>query len=143
MHSQLARQEIYPVIKYETVLTPIKGERSEVAINDHQRSTEKRNGIEQWINTKDLKQTVLIFRAINHPLRKSIMNLLYQKGTMTVTEIYICLRLDQSVASQHLKILRNAGVVKTEKSGKFISYSLNEYKLNQLSQLISIVVSFN
>ena len=43
---------------------------------------------------------------------------------MTVTDIYVKLRLEQSVASQHLAILRKAGVVQTERDGKFIFYSL-------------------
>ncbi|MCL4132917.1 UNVERIFIED_CONTAM: hypothetical protein GTU68_015212 [Idotea baltica] len=55
---------------------------------------------------------------------------------MTVTDIYIKLRLEQSVASQHLAILRRAGVVITERQGKFIYYSLNNERLDQISKLV-------
>jgi DNA-binding transcriptional ArsR family regulator len=55
---------------------------------------------------------------------------------MTVTDIYIKLRLEQSVASQHLAILRRAGVVLTERQGKFIYYSLDKDRLSQISQLV-------
>jgi len=55
---------------------------------------------------------------------------------MTVTDIYIKLRLEQSVASQHLAILRRAGVVITERQGKFIYYSLNNERLEQISKLV-------
>jgi len=44
--------------------------------------------------------------------------------------------LEQSVASQHLAILRRAGVVITERQGKFIYYSLDKDRLNQISKLV-------
>ena len=55
---------------------------------------------------------------------------------MTVTDIYVKLRLEQSVASQHLAILRRAGVVVTQRQGKYIYYSLNKDRLEQISGLI-------
>jgi len=44
---------------------------------------------------------------------------------MNVTDIYVKLRIEQSVASQHLAILRNEGFVSTEREGKTIWYSIN------------------
>jgi len=58
------------------------------------------------------------------------------KKNVTVTDIYIKLRLEQSVASQHLAILRRAGVVITERQGKFIYYSLDKDRLAQISKLV-------
>ncbi|MGA0257808.1 MAG: ArsR/SmtB family transcription factor, partial [Saprospiraceae bacterium] len=71
-----------------------------------------------------------------HKLRQRIIDLLDSSQTMTVTDIYIKLRLEQSVASQHLAILRRAGVVITERQGKFIYYSLDKDRLNQISKLV-------
>ena len=62
-----------------------------------------------------LKKTAIILRALNHLLRQQIFNLLEENGKMTVSEIYGKLHLEQSVASQHLAIMRRAGIVKTEK----------------------------
>ena len=59
---------------------------------------------------------------------------------MTVTDIYIKLRLEQSVASQHLAILRRAGVVVTDRDGKFINYSLDRNRLAQISKLVEDLV---
>ncbi len=84
----------------------------------------------------DLRRAVLVLRAVNHKLRQSIVDLLEEHGRMTVTEIYIKLRLEQSVASQHLAILRKAGVVITERDGKFIYYALDKDRLAQISRLI-------
>ena len=84
----------------------------------------------------ELRKAVLVLRAINHKLRQRIIDLLEENESMTVTDIYIKLRLEQSVASQHLAILRRACVVNTERQGKFIHYSLNKERLGQISQLI-------
>ncbi len=66
-------------------------------------------------------------RALYHPLRQSILVLINDnKNRMNVTDIYVKLRIEQSVASQHLAILRNEGFVTTEREGKTIWYSTNE-----------------
>ena len=69
-------------------------------------------------------------------MRQRIIDLLEENEYMTVTDIYIKLRLEQSVASQHLAILRRAGVVATERQGKFINYSLDKDRLSQISRLV-------
>lgn len=84
----------------------------------------------------ELRKAVLVLRAINHKLRQRIIDLLEENSQMTVTDIYIKLRLEQSVASQHLAILRRAGVVVTERNGKYIYYSLDETRLSQISKLV-------
>jgi DNA-binding transcriptional ArsR family regulator len=88
----------------------------------------------------ELRKAVLVLRAINHKLRQRMIDLLEEHGQMTVTDIYIRLRLEQSVASQHLAILRRAGVVITERSGKFINYSLDKDRLAQISKLVEELV---
>ncbi len=88
------------------------------------------------LDYSELRRAVLVLRAVNHKLRQSIVDLLEENERMTVTEIYIKLRLEQSVASQHLAILRKAGVVITERQGKFIYYGLNKDSLAQISRLI-------
>ena len=88
------------------------------------------------LDYKELRKAVLVLRAVNHKLRQRIIDLLDSGETMTVTDIYIKLRLEQSVASQHLAILRRAGVVVTERQGKFIYYSLNNERLDQISKLV-------
>jgi DNA-binding transcriptional ArsR family regulator len=84
----------------------------------------------------ELRKAVLVLRAINHKLRQRIIDLLEENGNMNVTDIYIKLRLEQSVASQHLAILRRAGVVAADRNGKFINYSLDKDRIAQISRLI-------
>ena len=84
----------------------------------------------------ELRKAVLVLRAVNHKLRQRIIDLLEENERMTVTDIYIKLRLEQSVASQHLAILRRAGVVSTDRHGKFIYYTLDHERLSQISDLV-------
>ena len=84
----------------------------------------------------ELRKAVLVLRAVNHKLRQRIIDMLDEHEKMTVTDIYIKLRLEQSVASQHLAILRRAGVVATERNGKFIYYTIDKARLDQISRLV-------
>jgi DNA-binding transcriptional ArsR family regulator len=98
--------------------------------------TLKKGQTEIELDYAELRKAVLVLRAINHKLRQRIIDLLEEHEAMTVTEIYVKLRLEQSVASQHLAILRRAGVVQTDRSGKFIHYSLNKDRIEQISRLV-------
>ncbi len=93
------------------------------------------------INFDTLRRSVLTLRAINHQLRQDMIVLLEKEGRMTVTDIYIKLRLEQSVASQHLAILRRAGVLKTDRDGKFIYYSINKDRMKEISTFIEDLVN--
>jgi DNA-binding transcriptional ArsR family regulator len=96
----------------------------------------KKGKEEIQLDYAELRKAVLVLRAINHKLRQRVIDLLEENEKMTVTDIYIKLRLEQSVASQHLAILRRAGVVATERQGKFIFYGLDKDRIGQISKLV-------
>ena len=87
------------------------------------------------IQTHDLKKTALVFRAVNHPLRQRILHLIHRQQRMSVTEIFTRLRMKQSITSQHLAILRKAGLVSTVKEGKHIYYDVCYERLEQLHEV--------
>ncbi len=87
-----------------------------------------------------VKKAALVLRAINHKLRQQILKQIDEHGKLTVTELYVALRLEQSVASQHLAILRKAGFVKTSRNGKFIYYSVNSNRIEELNQFVKNLV---
>jgi len=95
------------------------------------------DGSEVKIDFLQVKKAALILRALNHKLRQQLLKLLEEKTKLTVTEIYSRLRLEQSVASQHLAILRRAGIVRTEREGKFIYYILNHPRITDISNSIN------
>ncbi len=88
------------------------------------------------VDLMNVKKAALTIRAFNHKLRQQILKLIDEEGKITVTELYVKLRLEQSVASQHLAILRKAGFVNTSRDGKFIYYSVNVNRLKELNQFI-------
>lgn len=93
------------------------------------------------VDLLNVKKASLILRAINHKLRQQILKLISEQGKITVTELYVKLRLEQSVASQHLAILRKAGFVKTERDGKFIYYSVNNSRLDDLNKFVESLLN--
>ena len=88
-----------------------------------------------------LRKAVLTLRSINHPIRQRIIDMLKENKKMTVTQIYVKLRLEQSVASQHLAILRRVGVVNTKRDGKFIHYTLNRTRLTEILKFVKNLVA--
>ncbi|NCW11575.1 MAG: transcriptional regulator [Chitinophagia bacterium] len=86
------------------------------------------------------KKAAMILRALNHKLRQQIVKLIDEHQKMTVTEIYVKLRLEQSVASQHLAILRRAGIVVTIREGKFIFYNVDYNRIEQVNQFVETLV---
>jgi DNA-binding transcriptional ArsR family regulator len=85
------------------------------------------------VNLLELKKAALVLRAINHKLRQQILKLIAETQKITVTDIYVKLRLEQSVASQHLSILRKAGFVITIREGKYIFYSINKERITEIN----------
>jgi DNA-binding transcriptional ArsR family regulator len=75
----------------------------------------------------------MVFRAVNHELTREIMQLITDNSSLTVTQIYTTLKLEQSVASQYLAILRRVGFVNTKREGKQVFYSVNYARLNDVT----------
>lgn len=93
------------------------------------------------INYHNVKKASLVLRALNHKLRQQILSLIETEKKITVTEIYVRLRLEQSVASQHLAIMRKAGVVTTQREGKYIYYLVNYKRIDELNQCVQDMVA--
>lgn len=65
-------------------------------------------------------------KALSHPARISILNLLIQKQTCICGDIVEELPLAQSTVSQHLKVLKEAGLIKGEIEGSTVCYCIDE-----------------
>ena len=82
------------------------------------------------INNEKLQESSEILRALAHPLRLKILEFIDANDLINVNKIYNTLKLEQSITSQHLRILRLAGLVETKREGKFIHYSCNYDKIS-------------
>lgn len=67
---------------------------------------------------------ITIFKAVSDNNRLRILNMLNIKS-LCVCEIREVLQLANSTVSQHLKILKDAGLIIERKEGKWVNYSLN------------------
>lgn len=90
------------------------------------------------INNERLKTSSEILRALAHPLRLRILEFIDQHKTINVNKIYNTLKLEQSITSQHLRILRLAGIVITKREGKFIHYSIDYSKVTNVLKAVDV-----
>lgn len=85
-----------------------------------------------------VKNAAMTLRAINHDkVRQKMLKVIDEHKRINVTDLYVKLRLEQSVASQHLAILRRSNIVKTERDGKTIYYSLNHDRIATVSDFVA------
>ncbi len=103
----------------------------------------KRTQGEVIIDYASLRKIALMLRSVNHPVRKQLLEVLSREKEMIVTELHTQLNIDQATASQHLAVLRRAGILKTRRDGKFIYYSINSQKISDISVLINQVGSLS
>lgn len=76
-------------------------------------------------------------RAIAHPMRIAIIDLLNDNNKLSVTEIYSALDIEQASASHHLNILKNKGILVSRREGKKIFYSLKSVTLTEIIECIN------
>lgn len=93
------------------------------------------------IDTPAIKKAASVYRAIYHPLRLQIIELIHKAGTINVTPIIKKFKLEQSLISAHLKILRDAGFLETRREGQQIFYAVNHKQINNLLQLTGKLLS--
>jgi DNA-binding transcriptional ArsR family regulator len=74
------------------------------------------------------------FRMLGDPTRLRILHLL-ERGRRTVGEIVAALGTSQPNASKHLQALRQAGLVRRQRSGNFIYYSIGDPVVFRLCEL--------
>jgi DNA-binding transcriptional ArsR family regulator len=82
-----------------------------------------------------------MFKVLGVENRIRIIELLKSRGPLGVNELSEALEITPSAVSQHLKILRHAGLVRNERKGYWIPYKVNEEALEQCQSLLSKVCS--
>jgi DNA-binding transcriptional ArsR family regulator len=89
------------------------------------------------IDIEKLEKAASKLRAMAHPMRIAIVDLLTANKRLTVTEIYNKLSIEQATASHHLNILKNKGLLESKRDGKMILYSLKNDALTRLVDCIN------
>jgi ArsR family transcriptional regulator len=93
------------------------------------------------INDDKLQLSSEILRALAHPLRMQILEFIDEHESINVNKIYNTLKLEQSITSQHLRILRSAGIVETVRDGKFIHYKVDYDRVSNAMKAIGYFLS--
>ena len=76
-------------------------------------------------------------KAVGHPARVAILRLLARKAACVCGEVVDELPLAQSTVSQHLKVLKTAGLIQGEVSGPRICYCIDPRTLRRLKVLVA------
>jgi DNA-binding transcriptional ArsR family regulator len=84
-----------------------------------------------------------ILKAMAHPTRLAIIDMLAHGQRLSVTEIHTRLGADQSSVSHHLGIMRDRGVLSCERQGKQVLYFLKNPAIQGLLSCFSSPASLN
>lgn len=76
-------------------------------------------------------------KALGHPARVKIVRLLARRGRCVCGEIVAELPLAQSTVSQHLKILKEGGLIRGEVDGPRVCYCLSANALDRAKALVA------
>ena len=84
-------------------------------------------------------ELALFAKAIAHPVRVRILRMLARKEARMCSHIVDELPLAQSTVSEHLRILRTAGLVRANENGPRVSYCIVPSALQRLKALLEAV----
>lgn len=80
-----------------------------------------------------------MFKVLSVKTRIKIIELLKSKGPLGAKKIAEMVNITPSAASQHLRVLRHAGLVRSKRKGYWIPYTINEEALEKCHQALSKV----
>lgn len=86
--------------------------------------------------TDDQNKIAIILKALGHPARIAIIEYLARVDACICGDIVNELPLAQPTISQHLKELKNAGIIKGEVEGNAICYCINDAVIEEISTYI-------
>ncbi len=89
------------------------------------------------LSAAKLEQMASKLKAIAHPVRIAIIEMLAGSKCLSVTEIYLLLDIEQAAASHHLNIMKNKGILNSKREGKKIYYSLQNEALADIMNCIN------
>ena len=89
------------------------------------------------IDAELLQERAEMLKAMAHPTRIAMIEMLYEDKELTVTEIHNTLEIEQAVASNHLSILKNKSILRCRRDGKKMLYSI---KLNNIHNVIQCML---
>lgn len=87
---------------------------------------------------QQLQQTADLMKAMGHPVRLCILKRLTDNGLTNVQQLQHCLSAPQSTVSQHLAVLRSAGIIQGQRQGLEIHYHVIHPLVPALMKLLNL-----
>ncbi len=84
----------------------------------------------------DETEVAALAKALGHPARVRILRILLEQEACFCGELVELLPLAQATVSQHLKVLKDAGLIRGEIEGPRVCYCANRERVRQLAALI-------
>jgi DNA-binding transcriptional ArsR family regulator len=78
-----------------------------------------------------------VFAALASPARRQLLGLLLDRGPLPVQELASHFAMRRPSVSEHLKVLKDAGLVGEQKSGRMRFYNLEPEPLREVSQWLT------
>ena len=84
-----------------------------------------------------------VFKALGDPVRLRLLSLIgaHQGGEVCVCELTDAFDLTQPTISHHLKVLREAGIITSERRGTWVYYRLETAVLDRMGALLTAPAS--
>jgi len=89
------------------------------------------------LKPEQLESASNMLKAIAHPMRIAILSFLEDGKKLTVTEIHEKLNIEQSTTSHHLGIMKDKGVLSSQREGKNTYYFLKHEQLYHIAECIA------
>lgn len=86
-------------------------------------TNKRRRSQQDMITQKEAEVYTEIIKSISHPTRLMMVTFL-ESGARPFSEIFSRFELDKSTVSKHLKVLKDAGVISSDKKGSDVIYTL-------------------
>lgn len=93
---------------------------------------QRKNGLADW---QKAEKAAEILKTVAHPVRLKVVDMLIGKE-MTVGEIQGELGISQSLTSQQLSLMKSRGILKSQREGKLMYYSIDMPEVVQILECL-------
>lgn len=83
-----------------------------------------------------IQDAARVLKCIGHPVRLRIIELLDENGEMNVGAVCEALGLEQAIASQHLTLMRDRGILRSRREGVNVHYGIADEKVPQVIECL-------
>lgn len=92
---------------------------------------------QQYISPEQLDKVCIILKAIAHPVRMSVIELLERNNEMSVSDLQEHLSVEQAALSHHLITMKDKGILQCRRDGKSMLYSLKEKRIVKILECMA------